>query len=270
MSRRKRSNHARFSLFVFQDIITCVMGIMLLLTLMMCLQITSVVASADAPPAAKMVNELKQQAAALAAEIAELESEATEQMLLLESGAIDDPDLLRNRSLTLKNENDLAKTDISGLWEQSVSEESVLGKLKKTRTERAGQITETRRLKQVHSELTRKLQEVKSGRRIVYNAHDSNSSSCWLIELTDETTFAAAELGKRKAPKKFQTVISLKGWIEQQHRQGSVFLLVVKPSAANVLDSLTDDLRKANVVFGFDLLPQEKTAIDPVVGAVVE
>ena len=95
MSRRKRSNHARFSLFVFQDIITCVMGIMLLLTLMMCLQITSVVASADAAPAAQMVSELKQQAAALAAEISKLESEASEQASLLESGAIDDPELLR-------------------------------------------------------------------------------------------------------------------------------------------------------------------------------
>ena len=72
MSRRKRKNHSQFSLFVFQDIITCVMGIMLLLTLMMCLQITSVIAATEHSAASQMVDELRSQAAALSAEVARL------------------------------------------------------------------------------------------------------------------------------------------------------------------------------------------------------
>lgn len=270
MSRRKRHNHAKFSLFVFQDVITCVMGIMLLLTLMMCLQITAVVAPADAAPAAKMVNELQQQAAALSAEIAALESEAAEQTSLLNSGAIDDPNLLRDRSLTLNNDNKLAQADISGLWDQAVQAESTLAKLTDTQAERIEQATETQQLREDNSNRAQRLENLKSGRRVVYNAHDSNSSSCWLVELSDTSTFVVAELGQRKAPVRFQTVEALKSWIERQNRQGCVFLLVVKPAAAGILDSLTDDLRRSKVSFGFDLLPQDKTAIDPVVGAVVE
>lgn len=270
MSRRKRKNHAKFSLFVFQDIITCVMGIMLLLTLMMCLQITEAVAPAEAAPAATMVNELRQQAAALSAEIAELESEAAQQMSVLNSGALDDPDLLRDRSLTLDNDNKLAQADISGLWDQTVQAESTFAKLTETQAARSQQVAQAQQLRQDSSQLAKQLKELQSGRRVVYNAHDSNARSCWLVELSDTSTFAAAELGQRMAPVKFQTVNSMKSWIDQKNRQGCVFLLVVKPAAASVLDSLTDGLRRSNVTFGFDLLPQNKTAIDPIVGAVVE
>ena len=38
--------------------------------------------------------------------------------------------------------------------------------------------------------------------------------------------------------------------------------MLVKPDAADILDPLTEELRSGNVVFGFDLLAQDKTAID--------
>ena len=60
----------------------------------------------------------------------------------------------------------------------------------------------------------------------------------------------------------FSSLDSLKKWIRQQHQKGAVFLLLVKPDAADVLDPLSEDLRREQIVFGFDLLPQDKIAIN--------
>ncbi|MEO2016290.1 MAG: hypothetical protein ABGZ53_18170 [Fuerstiella sp.] len=267
MSRRKRKNNSGFSLFVFQDIITCVMGIMLLVTMMMCLQITAVIASAKQTPAEETIRQMQQQAAALSAEIASLQSTVDENASLLNSGAINDPDLLRDRSVTLDNDNQLAKIDVKALWEQQTSGQKTLDTLKKTAQRRSDQTRQTELLKQDNENLDEKVKQLTRGDRVVYNAHTSESETCWLVEMVTTTEFLAAELGQRRQPRGFSSRSELTSWILQRHHSGTVFMLIVKPAAADVLEQLTTDLRAQNVSFGFDLLPQNKTAIDPVSGA---
>jgi hypothetical protein len=267
MSRRKRKNDSRFSLFVFQDIITCVMGIMLLVTMMMCLQITAVIASAKQTPAEETIRHMRQQAAALSAEIASLQSTVDENASLLNSGAINDPDLLRDRSVTLENDKQLARVDVKALWEQQTSELRVLDELKKTVRHRSDQVRQTESLKQDNKNIDKKVKKLQRGDRVVYNAHTSDSETCWLVEMITTTEFLAAELGQRHQPREFSSRSELTSWILQRHQTGTVFMLIVKPAAADVLEQLTTDLRAQNVNFGFDLLPQDKVAIDPVSGA---
>lgn len=269
MSRRKRNNNTRFSLFAFQDIITCVMGIMLLLTLLLCLQITAEVASAEQSSAAEMVRQMQQQAAALSAEVAELEQSVDEQLTLLNSGAINDAELLRNRSLTLDRENQLATEDLRALWQQSADDEAVLTRLQAQESERIQQQQQTESLQQQNQLLQSQLEQLKAGDRIVYNAHDSNSKTCWLVELEDTSTMAVAELGKTQKPQTFSTLQDLTNWISGRHQTGAVFMFLVKPAAADLLEPLTEELRQQKVSFGFDLMAQEKTALDPIKGASV-
>jgi cell division protein FtsB len=267
MSRRKRKNNSGFSLFVFQDIITCVMGIMLLVTMMMCLQITAAVVSPEQTPAEETIRQMQRQAAALSAEIASLQSTVDENASLLNSGAINDPALLRDRTVTLDNDNQLAEIDVKALWEQQTSGQETLDTLKKTAQRRSEQTRQTESLKQDNETLDEKVKKLTRGDRVVYNAHTSESATCWLVEMTTTTDFQVAELGQRSQPRVFSSRSDLTSWILQRHQTGTVFMLIVKPAAADVLEQLTTDLRAQNVSFGFDLLPQDKTAIDPVSGA---
>ena len=61
MARRPRSGAPAFSLFAFQDIITCVMGIMLLITLMMSLQIETATGTGMDPEMLKSLEMLSQE-----------------------------------------------------------------------------------------------------------------------------------------------------------------------------------------------------------------
>ena len=270
MARRKRNNHSRFSLFVFQDIITCVMGIMLLLTLMMCLQITSVVATAQSSPAEETIRQMKQQAADLSAEVATLQKSVDQHTALLNSGAINDATLLKNRSVTLATDIRLATADIAAQWEQRTTRQNTLSSLQDAEQRQQKDLESAAELIRQNQQLLKTQQELKSGNRVVYNAHDSIAGACWLVELTAINSFQAAELGKNQVPLKFSSSQDLSAWILQRHRSGAVFLLLVKPNSADILEPLTEELRTQQVVFGFDLLPQHKTAIDPATGASIQ
>lgn len=270
MSRRKRKNHSKFSLFVFQDIITCVMGIMLLLTLMMCLQITTVVANAGSSSAAETIQQMRRQAAALSAEIAELQQSVDDQTSLLNSGAINDPELLRDRTIAMSTEVDSAKTDLKGLWKQHSITATSLVDLQELARVKSDVKTEADQMQAQNQALAEKLKQLQTGERVIYNAHTSTSSTCWLVEMNGENSFLAAELGKQQRPKSFSSSADLRRWILQKHRSGAVFMLIVKPKCAAKLDEISAELRSSNVVFGFDLLPQDKTVIDPMTGAAVQ
>ena len=270
MSRRKRRNQSRITLFAFQDIITCVMGIMLLLTLIMCLRITSSVAIARTSSVEQTLDEMKQQAAALAAEIEQLQQTASDQIALLNSGAIDDPELLTDRSLTMENEIQLATAEIRELWQQQAASQTSLESMKKSAEARRPQVARTEALRAENKNLNRSLDELKRGDRVIYNAHNSSSATCWIVELTNRATIQAAELKKSQRPLTFASSSDLQSWMIQRHRSGAVFLILVKPDAAELLEPLTEKLRAAKVVFGFDLLPQDKLAIDPVFGAAIQ
>ena len=270
MTRRKRRNHGQFTLFAFQDIITCVMGIMLLLTLTMCLRITASVALARASSVDQTLDEMKQQAAALAAEIQRLQDTADEQIALLNSGAIDDPGLLTDRSLTMENEIQLATAEIRELWQQQAVSQTSLESMKKLAKARQPQVAQTAAFRTENKNLNRSLDELERGTRVIYNAHDSSAKTCWLVELTNVKTIHAAELGKTQKPLSFGSIADLQSWMIQRHRSGAVFLILLKPDAAELLEPLTEKLRAARVVFGFDLLPRDQSAIDPVFGAATQ
>ena len=267
MSRRIRSNHSKFSLFAFQDIITCVMGIMLLLTLLICLQITTVTVTSVQSSGRKSLDELKEQAAELAAEVAAVELAVNEQSELIESGAIQDSRLLLERATSLQKNNTAAREDVRTLWEQQAADAAMLQQLEREAAARRDQPQQTVELKQSNATLKKKIETLRRGDRLVYNAHTETSKTCWLVEMSNNATFLAAEMGKKQPPQQFGSRQALVSWIRQRHQSGAVFMLVVKPGSADALEKISEDLRRDNITFGFDLLPQHQAVLDPVTGA---
>ena len=155
------------------------------------------------------------------------------------------------------------------LAEQAATQQK-LADLQNVSILQASQPEQTDRLQLENQRLQQQLEQLKSGERVIYNAHASNSKTCWLVEMTSAGNFIAAELGKPQTPKTFTSQRDLAAWMLQRHRSGASFMLVVKPDAADTFDVLAENLRRQNIAFGFDLLPQDKSAIDPVSGAVAQ
>jgi hypothetical protein len=270
MSRRKRNNNGRFSLFAFQDIITCIMGIMLLLTLIMCLQISTTMGTTGAPDTAAIVQRMQQQSIELTAEVSRLETEVGVQLNQLNAGAISDVSLLKQRMQHLDDDNQRAQQRVRNLWEQKANADASLTRLRETNQQNQNRPQLTQQLQQQNAQLKEQLEQMRQGDRVVYNAHDSATAECWLVELAGTSSFQAALIGQKQKPLTFSSHAALKSWIEKQHRRGAAFLLLIRPAAADMLEVFAEELRQQNVVFGFDLLPPDTVAIDPVTGASIK
>ncbi|MFN9041623.1 MAG: hypothetical protein ACK5YO_35365, partial [Planctomyces sp.] len=96
MGRRRRSGGPTFSLFAFQDIITCVMGIMLLLTLMLAVELSATEVTSSQSAAEDSLQTLETESAELLTAIATLEQQLATQTETLRSGALLNPELLEH------------------------------------------------------------------------------------------------------------------------------------------------------------------------------
>ena len=267
MSRRSRSGAPAFSLFAFQDIITCVMGIMLLITLMIALQIETAKGTGMAPEILKSLKMLSQESQELLNDVETLERQAAEQLALLNTEAIFDAEMLGRSRETIISEVAAAGSDLSRLKELRQDSEGRLEEITEKYSSLQKDNERIQQLQQENQKLDEKLKQLKNGQRRVYNSHNSASKDCWLLEISGVNDIQVALLGENKAPQKFGSLNDLIGWVKSQKGRDVAFMLLIKPNAADSLEELTKELVQLSVPFGFDLLPQDATAIDATTGA---
>lgn len=261
MGRRKRTGGPAFSLFAFQDIITCVMGIMLLLTLMMSLQIGEA-------PGAQMASKIDNRAKTLEAEsrrllneIDEMESQLTSQLSALNSGAILDPTLLTQSRDRAVREAIAAQQESARVSEIVASSHKELENVRSRFAdfEQVGQEAAT--LEEIRSKRHQELEDIRSGRKRVYNAHESDSKSCWLIEVSSPVDIRIAQMGNEETSTQLDDIDALIQWIETHQGDDTALMLLVKPDAATALKTLSKALSGKKLPFGFDLLPQDSAVL---------
>ncbi len=267
MSRRKRKCSTRFSLFSFQDIITCLMGIMLLLTLMICLQVTDK-PTRSSEEVQKRSTEMQADVLSLQAEMSDLERQVSENTAVLESGALSNQTLLREKQQAISAAQAAAERELLVMLQQSMNSAETLNSTKSAaETKRQSSEASIAQLIQEASRQEKSIQQMLEGRRVVYNRYVGSASACWIIEVTSDTNIKAAQIGRKQVPLTFSSVNEVLQWTRERHREGSEFLLLLKPGASLAIDRLPGTLREEGIAHGYDLLGQDQTALDPVTGA---
>lgn len=241
---------------------------MLLLTLMLALQITTTAASASQSQASNAsLKQMESTARDLQTEVSKLEASLQQQDELLQAGALQSAELLQDELTKAKSSRQVSQQNVDRLQRESTAASGRLTATEELATATQELIDETQTLQQETAQVAKSLSELSSGQRVLYNSHAGEGSTCWLVELNNDSLFYAAQLDKKQEPLKFQNVSALVTWINSQKRAGVTFMLIVKPSAATEFSQLAPLLRDQGVTFGFDLLPDSVTVIDPVFGA---
>ncbi len=267
MSRRKRSTSTRFSLFSFQDIITCVMGIMLLLTLLICLEITDTPSRSSSEVKAR-TEELQTSVSNVQNELAQLESRVQSNSSVLESGGLSNTQLLRDQQQSASAARDSAERELFALLEQSTT--SVKNLDNATTSAQSQQSLTTAEIARLIEDMKHQqqvLKQMQDGKRIIYNRYVGSADTCWIIEVNSDSSFQAAPVGKKQAPVSFSSIDQLLKWTRQRHKEGAEFLVLLKPGANQAIDRIPGTLREEGIAHGYDLLGQDQTALDPVTGA---
>jgi hypothetical protein len=242
---------------------------MLLLTLMMSLQVNVSPGTGMDDAMQATVQKLTGETQQLLRDTASLESRIEDQLAVIKSNALLDSDILTKSRDQLSADVTAATLDLSRVQEMADASAERLKGVGAEFQQSRGDAEEARRLQQEILEIQKKLQQLRSGDRKIYNAHDSAAKTCWLVELSTAQEIRVAQLGRAGDPRAFKNVGQLLEWIKTVSSDDVAFMVLLKPEAAALFDQISKTLIPLGIPFGFDLLPQNATAFEePPEGAV--
>ncbi len=268
MAGRRRHNSSVFSLFSFQDIITSVTGVLILLTLLLTLELVQR-KSAPAVMTSRIVDQLQSAIARNQLEIDELRGALSKQRLRMMRVAGVNPESAQNRLSELERQKD----DLRERLEKATADRNrARDREVAARREEAREVGREQVLQKVREELDKKrraLQRLKESNRMIFNPSQTAGKKPWLIEVTD-TSFTAAEWGASAPPRVFSSITELTKFAASQQAESTYFVLLVKPNGIHAFEVARRGLEAAGFDVGFDLVGSDQTAIDPMTGVAVE
>ena len=260
---RRKGNSVPFSLFAFQDIITSVTGIILLITMMMAVELVqNMQRAASAPQEQKspaVEGTLRGAIVENTQEIVRLER------LLEETTTIRfDGDALRRRMANLS-----AAT--AELEKQTTRIELTQRDIEQRKAELAKQSKDLtpesiEQLVQEQREIAQQIEAMRQANRVIFNRPEGAAKSPWLVELNSDRILTA-EMGANRTPQAFASAAEFLAWVASQNNGAIYFVILVKPDSIENFASLRQELQDRQFEVGYDLLRADQTAIDPNTGA---
>jgi hypothetical protein len=271
MSRRGTSSNP-ISLFSFQDIITSVTGIMILITLLMALDLSQRVVQSPRVQTIVISDQLQTATAQAEAEIRELESRLAVRNTQLQQLAEYDRRRLLAESEDAKRHVEQLDAETLKLASQANNAQKRQAAIETRGHERADEVQRAEELSRKVAELERKIEKLKSTNRIVYNPAQGASKSAWLVELTSQS-IRAAPIGRATRPTEFagksavEIALAFRQWVRGRDRNAEYFVLLIKPSGIDLFDQLRAELTTSGFEIGFDVVDDQVTVIDSETGA---
>lgn len=265
MARRRRSTPS-ISFFSFQDLITSVTGIMILLSLLLALSLTQRSPGRPTAHAAEAVDAVRESLAESRAHVAALQGEVRQgEQELAELAGLSVSGLQRQTSEARQQASDLrTRTDRLNNQRQAAQTRA-----QARESELAGRETDRRRLERQQREAARlaaELAEMKSGKRMFFEAPPDGAKFPWLVEVTG-SALRLRLLGRERPPLQFEggtdadRRAQFRQWLRTLDSGSEYVLLLVKPSGLSQYQDLYDLIRSAGLDQGIDLVSEEQQVL---------
>lgn len=275
-SRRNRSGPA-ISLFAFQDIITSVSGIIIVMVLLLSLELVERPETKPNAVASAVAAEVEAAIAEAEAELKSLQGTVEALNSLIGDIAETSPAELTAEIDSLRRRIEEKKRQIEQLQNQAeeleLEEKDVLVERFDLQDERARLET----VEQEIAELEEQIEQETSDDRLVFSLPKGFRKSGWLAVI-EAGQIETAPLGREARPLRFVDKPSgLIGtdsasdqfleWAGRRSTTKTYFLLLVRPSGAEVFDELETRLNLRGFEFGFDLIAPHQAVLHPERGA---
>ena len=258
---RRRKQTEAFSLFSFQDIITSVTGILVLLTLFLALQLVQPKSfDTAASEAAPDVN-LKRSVAQIDAQIAQLRQSLdsghrflNEFAALSPSSLAQEEEQLKQSIARFRSEMPHLRSDIAAIQREPEKPDTV------SRDELAA-------LNRKIASLNQQIESLKATNRIVYNVAPGVKKAAWLVDLSPDS-ISVAKPGVKNSLVKFEGVPNgtlpeqFLSWTKSRDPNSDYFVLLVRPKSLALYRQIYERLNDTGFAIGVDLLERDATLVD--------
>ena len=279
MSRRGRTNPA-ISLFAFQDIITSVTAIIIVMVLFLALDLVQ-------RHPGRAADSAEDSAGALAEELRQRISEATAELAELQAAAAVADELVRDVAaispVELAEEIERRRQAIADLQARKQRLEEQQQRWKGRQTTAAAEAFDLRDVHEEQAQVQREITEFERQReqerrenRPVFSLPRGFDKTGWLV-VVEADRLSLAPLQRASRPRQFvrsgigpfgtSAVTAFLDWVRTEQQTGAYFLLLVRPSGSETFADLTVELGTRGITYGFDLIDAHRTILDPERGA---
>lgn len=270
MARRHRSSP--FSLFSFQDIITSVTGIIILLTLILALELVTRDPSAPGGSSPDNSERLRQEIAKATEESARLEEVLERGAARVQELAAASPQQLARAKREFEQEVRRLEAEVEQLVQQagasSREKEEAIAKSE----DREDEHKELKRLEATLKSLAEKLKDLKRTDRLIYNLSRDTGKRAWLVDVSPDK-LATAPLGEAVPPTLFEgssasaRARSFIDFTKLRDPKTEYFVFLIRPSAVDTFADIRSKLESSGFDIGFDVIGPGQTVLDPKTGA---
>ena len=264
--RKRRREETPFSLFAFQDIITSVTGILLLIMLLLCLSLAAQNLTNDPPvetqesPSVANARQLKD----LQERVSQLQETLEQKQRQRELEESLTPELATRRAEALESELKSLEQQIAAI-EPSVKAAARQANRKPTAVETSQQ--KSLKIKQMQlKSIQTKLVTLRNSDQMIFSPSPFDSRQAWLVQLEGKYILVAKANSQVK-PQKFSTMTFFLLWVGKSLRpKTDYFVVFVKPGGVDSYHRLLEKLHDRNFRCGLDVLGREQIVIDPQLG----
>lgn len=257
---RKRSRDPGISLFAFQDIITAVVGIFILITLLLVLEVQRRFESSDAPQETISRDSLSYLAEAELV-LTELQVQYEERLRQQQQYASINP--LNRRAKSRQLESDFAsaertleslRSELQEMQGNVLDQESLNRDLLAASAGMQASKNEIEELEKQLAEYSARKDQIESNQGVLYRDQvDSNRYVC-IVQLSNDTVIVRDGLSKTKFD--FRSIGEFDRWFHAQSVSSRHFLVLVQPSGVSNFDLVKQMLIDDAATFGFDLVSE--------------
>lgn len=265
--KRRRSAVAPMSLFAFQDIVTSVTGVILLVAMAMAIQVGSAPARDKSEATAEEYEQLSASLAATEAESERLVEETKSSESLLADAATFAPGATAEERVSLTQEIERIESELSKLKEELAVEERLRDQ---TLAELAASevAAETEAARSEIARLEGAIESLLSNNQMLFNIPERMSGRVRLVELFPDRILIA-RAGVAEKPLVFAGARAVSQTTDEirSSPESDRWVLFAHPGTTKALSAIRQELDSRNRAVGFDLLPDSVTVIDPISGA---
>jgi hypothetical protein len=265
--RRRRKSQVPFSLFAFQDIITSVTGVMIMVTLLLAVELVNRVANSPAEQTIVQSENLRDSVEVMRVQVAEMENR------LRSVGDVFD-DLPAVDTATLRSHlQDLNQRTAEASQRVLVNRTSLKDRLAALKTlrqqEQEALQVEADQIQQMQrevKEMEQSMAVVDSSDRMLFRSGVKDKET-WIVEITARK-LRVAQIGVRRPPESFAELTGFERWLRTRDRDRDALYLIVKPpQASDQFEAARSAVLSQKFEVGYTLVGAHQRVLDEKVGA---
>lgn len=275
MSRRGRSGPS-ISLFAFQDIITSVTAIVIVVVLFLALELVQRKEAAHADTSSGVAEDLAVRIEELRVELARLRDQTARTDSTVREVAKFSPAELqievRNAEQAIQELQSRQKllAERNKLWQSR--EKAALAK----EFDLQPQQRQLEQARKASDDLEQQIEAGRNDKRPIYGLPKGVTNGGW-VAIIEKDIVTVAPLGRPAKPQLFKTgTLSLFSgtsagafvkWVKQEKQQNAYFLLLIRPGGATQFDEVDTQFTLSDISYGFDLIDAHQEILHPEKGA---